>query len=211
MAGADSDDHPDETPDRANWLRKIAFAVLLVSPSILGTVASWTYAVSIDRKIEQTKQESETLVRAIADLDQFTQSVEQAQLYRVAFLLMLDGMHAEQPLKLKLDQWFRANAMSTTRRVAASVYPADWRARMEKLEAMVSGDYTAEGIPALQEIENTVDRDARATLTALQAKANDAISRKESLESVKTRVAFIVSSFGYILTIFAFLLKESRS
>ena len=191
------------------WTPKILWAVVLVSPKIFSTVAAWAIDLLIDDRIKKVTRSEGDCAKRVADLDEFTRRVEQNQLYRSSFLMILNATAGDIGLKLKLDKLFRVNAQSAIRRVEATVYPTDWKTRIQPFDDILVTDYGAEKTSELQELETRVDLDARAALTILQKELHRVSERKEALEARKKRVSFLVNSLGNILTVFAFFLSQS--
>jgi hypothetical protein len=183
---------------------KVLWAIVLVSPKIFSTLAAWAIGLLLDNRIKRVLRSEENCRQRITDLDKFTERVEQYQLYRASFLMILNATGGDDRLKLRLDRIFRLNAQSAIRRVEATVYPIDWKTRIRPFDDIVATDYGVEQISKLQELETGVDLDARSALTNLQGELKKISAQREALEARKERVTFLVNSVGNILTIFAF-------
>jgi len=85
----------------------------------------------VDREIANLNQRRDALVVTSSQLSSFKESLEGFQLNRAAMLILLNGMNADISLKYTLDKLFRLNSQDSMRRVAAILYPTEWKQRME--------------------------------------------------------------------------------
>jgi hypothetical protein len=193
------------------WNRTTLVAILLVSPSIVSSIATFAISNSLDRRIARFADERDTLTRNLTALDGQVKTFETLQLSRGAFLLVLNGSQADMQFKYLLDRLFRQNAKQAVRRMAAIVHPQDWQNRMAPYEALVDQDYSdAKTVRDIQAIENTMVMEAGAQLTALQLRHNIVTGRMSKIESLKTQISTVLASLTTALTIAIFFVTTNR-
>ena len=192
------------------WNRTTLGAILLSSPAILSACGSLAMSQWIDRDIAALNQRRDMLVSTSSQLDTFKENVERYQLDRASLLLLLNGMNADANLKYALDKLFRLNAQDSMRRVAAILYPDEWKARMAPYEAITGSDYSEyEKIKQLQSMEDTMIEDAGHRLVSLQEQNNAVAARIDQQTSFRTAVLSIGNSLMYIISIMLFFIKTA--
>jgi len=199
------------------WLRRFVWnratfnAILLSSPAILTAIGSFAMSRSVDAEIAALTQQRDRMTETSRQLDGFTRDVERFQLDRGSLLLVMAGQDSDAKLRYALDKLFRLNAQGAMRRVAATLYPDAWKARMAPYEEIVQQDYDqAETVQRLQAFESGMIADASRQLTELQEKINGVSARIDAANAFKTTILSIGNSLMYILTIMLFFLKTNQ-
>lgn len=192
------------------WNRTTLIAILIVSPSIVASIATFAMSNSLDRRISRFTQERDALTRDLAALDGHVKTFEALQLDRGALLLVLNGSQADIQYKYLLDRLFRLNAKQTVRRIAAIVHPQDWQSRMAPYDTLVDQDYSdARTVQSIQMIENATVIEAGERLTALQLRHNIVTGRIGKVESLKAQITAIFASLTSALTIVIFFVTTN--
>lgn len=192
------------------WNRTTLIAILIVSPSIVASIATFAMSNSLDRRISRFTEERDALTRDLAALDGHVKTFEALQLDRGALLLVLNGSQADIQHKYLLDRLFRLNAKQTVRRIAAIVHPQDWQNRMAPYDALVDRDYSdAKAVQSIQAIENEMIQEAGERLTALQLRHNIVTGRIGKVESLKAQITAILASLTSALTIVIFFVTTN--
>ncbi|WP_029352385.1 hypothetical protein [Bosea sp. 117] len=187
------------------WNRASLNAVLLASPAILAATGSFIMSRSVDAEIAGLTQRRDRLTETSRELDSFTRDVERLQLDRAALLLIMNGQDADIQLKFALDKLFRLNALNSMRRVAATLYPVEWKDRMAPYEHLVQQDYrSAETVRELQSAESAMIADASRQLTMLQESSNRVAAEIDARTAFRTTILSVGNSLMYILTILVF-------
>lgn len=193
------------------WNRTTLVAILIASPAILSSVATFAISSSLDRRIARFTTERDSITRDLGGLDGHVKTFETLQLGRGALLLVMNGTQAEMRLKYLLDQLFRQNAKQAMRRMAAIVHPQDWQARMAAYDALVDRDYRdADAVHNIQALESTMVLAAGERLTALQLRHNIVSGRIDKIESIKGQITAILASLTSALTIVIFFVTTNK-
>lgn len=194
------------------WNRTTLSAILIVSPAIVSSIATFALSNSLDRRIARFSDERDMLTRDLAALDGHVKTFETLQLGRGALLLVLNGSQADMQYKYLLDRLFRQNAKQAVRRMAAIVHPQDWQNRMAPYDALVDQEYSDAGtVRTIQEIENAMVTEAGARLTALQLRHNIVAARIGKIESLKAQITAVLASLTSALTIVIFFVTTNRN
>lgn len=194
------------------WNRTTLSALLIVSPAIVSSIATFALSNSLDRRIARFSDERDTLTRDLAGLDSQVKAFETLQLGRGALLLVLNGSQADMQYKYLLDRLFRQNAKQAVRRMAAIVHPQDWQSRMASYDALVDQDYSDAGtVRNIQAIENAMVIEAGARLTTLQLRHNIVTGRIGKIESLKAQITAVLASLTSALTIVIFFVTTNRN
>lgn len=211
-------DAPLTSPDRPGvfrryvWNRNTLGAILLSSPAILSAGGSLVMSQWVDGEIAVLNQRRDQLADTSAQLDGFKERVETFQLNRAAMLLLLGGMNADQSLRYALDKLFRLNAQDSMRRVAALLYPTQWKEKMKPYEDITTTDYAdIASIRQLQDMESAMIQDAARALTALQAETNVVAAEIDRKTSTRTAILVLGNSLMYIITILIFFVRTART
>lgn len=192
------------------WNRATFSAILLSSPAILTAIGSYAMSRSVDAEIAELNQQRDRMTETSRQLELFTRDVERYQLDRASLLLVMAGQDSDQRLRYALDKLFRLNAQGSMRRVAATLYPDGWQARMSPYEELVQQDYAQpEAVQQLQSFESSMIADASRQLTTLQEGVNGISARIDAATAFKTTILSIANSLMYILTIMLFFLKTN--
>lgn len=193
------------------WNHTTLSAVLIASPAILSSIATFAMSNSLDRRISRFTAERDAITRDLGALDGHVKSFETLQLGRGALLLVLNGSQADMQYKYLLDRLFRLNAKQTVRRIAAIVHPQDWQNRMGPYDALVDQDYSdATTVQSIQAIENAMVLEASERLTALQLRHNIVTGRIAKIDSLKAQITAILASLTSALTIVIFFVTTNR-
>jgi hypothetical protein len=193
------------------WNRTTLAAILIASPAILSSIATFAISNSLDRRAARFASERDGLARDLGALDGHVKTFESLQLGRGALLLVMNGTQAEMRLKYLLDQLFRQNAKQAVRRMAAIVHPQDWQARMAVYDALVDRDYgDADAVQEIQALESTMVMAAGERLTALQLRHNVVSGRIDKIESIKGQITAVLASLTSALTIVIFFITTNR-
>jgi len=193
------------------WNRTTLSAILIASPAILSSIATFAMSNSLDRRIGRFTTEREQLVRDLGALDGHTRTFETLQLGRGALLLVMNGSQADMRFKYLLDRLFRQNAKQAMRRMAAIVHPQSWQARMAAYDALVDKEYSDAGtVQNIQAIESTMVLEAGERLTALQLRQNIVSGRIDKIESLKGQFTAVLASLTSALTIVIFFITTNR-
>ena len=194
------------------WNRATFNAILLSSPAILTAIGAFAMSRSVDAEIAELTQQRDRMTETVRQLDGFTRDVERFQLDRGSLLLVMAGQDSKANLRYALDKLFRLNAQGSMRRVAATLYPDEWKTRMQPYEEIVQQDYDQPDIvQRLQSFESGMIADAGRQLTALQEKINGVSARIDAATAFKTTILSIGNSLMYILTIMIFFLKTNQT
>jgi hypothetical protein len=193
------------------WNRTTLSAVLIASPAILSSIATFSMSNSLDRRSARFTEERDGLTRDLAALDGHVKSFETLQLGRGALLLVLNGSQADTRYKYLLDRLFRLNAKQAVRRMAAIVHPQDWQSRIAPYDTLVDQDYSdAVTVQAIQAMENAMVIEAGEKLTALQLRHNVVTGRIGKIESLKAQITAALASLTSALTIVIFFITTNR-
>ena len=193
------------------WNRTTLSAVLIASPAILSSIATFSMSNSLDRRSARFTEERDGLTRDLAALDGHVKSFETLQLGRGALLLVLNGSQADTRYKYLLDRLFRLNAKQAVRRMAAIVHPQDWQSRIAPYDALVDQDYRdAVTVQAIQAMENAMVIEAGEKLTALQLRHNVVTGRIGKIESLKAQITAVLASLTSALTLVIFFVTTNR-
>ncbi|RYE86138.1 MAG: hypothetical protein EOP19_07630 [Hyphomicrobiales bacterium] len=193
------------------WNRTTLSAVLIASPAILSSIATFAISNSLDRRSTRFAEERDGITRDLGALDGQVKSFETLQLGRGALLLVLNGSQADMQYKYLLDRLFRLNAKQAVRRMAAIVHPQDWQNRMAPYDALVDQDYSDAGtVQSIQAMENAMVLEASERLTALQLRHNIVTGRIGKVESLKAQITAILASLTSALTIVIFFVTTNR-
>ncbi|PTM41388.1 hypothetical protein [Bosea sp. 124] len=194
------------------WNRTTFNAILLSSPAILTAIGAFAMSRSVDAEIAALTQQRDKMTETSRQLDSFTRDVERFQLDRGSLLLVMAGQDSQAKLRYALDKLFRLNAQGSMRRVAGTLYPEEWKARMQPYEEIVQQDYGEPDIvQQLQAFESGMIADASRQLTALQEKINGVSAQIDAATAFKTTILSIGNSLMYILTIMIFFLKTNQT
>ena len=187
------------------WNRTTLSAILIASPAILSSIATFALSNSLDRRSARFTEERDRITRDLGALDGQVKSFETLQLGRGALLLVLNGSQADMQYKYLLDRLFRLNAKQAVRRIAAIVHPQDWQSRMAPYDALVDQDYSdARTVHAIQAMENAMVLEAGERLTALQLRHNIVTARIAKIDSLKAQITAVLASLTSALTIVIF-------
>lgn len=193
------------------WNRTTLSAVLIASPAILSSIATFAISNSLDRRNARFTEERDGIARDLGALDGHVKSFEILQLGRGALLLVLNGSQADMQYKYLLDRLFRLNAKQTVRRIAAVVHPQDWQSRMAPYDALVDQEYSDAGtIQSIQAMENAMVLEASEKLTALQLRHNIVTGRIAKIESLKAQITAVLASLTSALTIVIFFITTNK-
>jgi len=193
------------------WNRTTLSAILIVSPAILSSIATFAMSNSLDRRSARFTEERDAITRDLGALDGQVKSFETLQLGRGALLLVLNGSQAEMQYKYLLDRLFRLNAKQAVRRMAAIVHPQDWQSRMAPYDALVDQDYSdAKTVQTMQAMENAMVIEAGERLTTLQLRHNIITGRIAKIESLKAQITAVLASLTTALTIVIFFATTNR-
>lgn len=193
------------------WNRTTLSAVLIASPAILSSIATFAISNSLDRRSARFTEERDGITRDLGALDGQVKSFETLQLGRGALLLVLNGSQADMQYKYLLDRLFRLNAKQAVRRMAAIVHPQDWQSRMAPYDALVDQDYSDAGtVQSIQAMENAMVLEASERLTALQLRHNIIVGRVAKIESLKAQITAILASLTSALTIVIFFVTTNK-
>ena len=190
------------------WTRDIFIALVFVSPAILTALGSFVLSSSVDADISQLSSDRNAANAQMTELNLVLRDVENYQLQRGAMLLVLSGQNSDMLLRYKMDKLFRLNALGAMRRVAATLYPEDWKTRIGAYEKLVTPDYADRAsIDRMQAIETDLIADAGAAITGLQARINSLSDRIEAQSGTRNAVTTLGNGLMYLLTILLFFLK----
>lgn len=193
------------------WNRTTLSAILIASPAILSSIATFAISNSLDRRSARFAEERDAVTRDLGALDGQVKSFETLQLGRGALLLVLNGSQADMQYKYLLDRLFRLNAKQAVRRMAAIVHPQDWQSRMAPYDALVDQDYSdAKTVQSIQAMENAMALEASEKLTALQLRHNIITGRIAKIESLKAQITAILASLTSALTIVIFFVTTNK-
>jgi hypothetical protein len=193
------------------WNRTTLSAVLIASPAILSSIATFAMSNSLDRRISRFTAERDAITRDLGALDGHVKSFETLQLGRGALLLVLNGSQADMQHKYLLDRLFRLNAKQAVRRMAAIVHPQDWQGRMAPYDALVDQDYSDAGtVQSIQAMENAMVQEAGEKLTALQLRHNIVTGRIAKIDSLKAQITAVLASLTSALTIVIFFITTNK-
>lgn len=193
------------------WNRTTLSAVLIASPAILSSIATFAISNSLDRRSTRFTEERDGITRDLGALDGQVKSFETLQLGRGALLLVLNGSQADMQYKYLLDRLFRLNAKQAVRRMAAIVHPQDWQGRMAPYDALVDQEYSdANTVHAIQAMENAMIQEAGARLTALQLRHNIVTGRIAKIDSLKAQITAVLASLTSALTIVIFFVTTNK-
>jgi hypothetical protein len=193
------------------WNRTTLSAILIASPAILSSIATFAISNSLDRRSTRFTEERDAVTRDLGALDGQVKSFETLQLGRGALLLVLNGSQADMQYKYLLDRLFRLNAKQAVRRMAAIVHPQDWQGRMTPYDALVDQDYSdARTVQAIQAMENAMVQEASEKLTALQLRHNIVTGRIAKIDSLKAQITAILASLTSALTIVIFFVTTNK-
>lgn len=193
------------------WNRTTLSAILIASPAILSSIATFAISNSLDRRSARFAEERDAVTRDLGALDGQVKSFETLQLGRGALLLVLNGSQADMQYKYLLDRLFRLNAKQAVRRMAAIVHPQDWQSRMTPYDALVDQDYSdAMTVQAIQAMENAMVQEASEKLTALQLRHNIVTGRIAKIDSLKAQITAILASLTSALTIVIFFVTTNK-
>lgn len=192
------------------WNRTTLSAILIVSPAILSSIATFVLSNSLDRRSARFTEERDAITRDLGALDGHVKSFETLQLGRGALLLVLNGSQADMQYKYLLDRLFRLNAKQAVRRMAAIVHPQDWQNRMAPYDALVDQDYSdARTVQSIQAMENAIVLEAGERLTALQLRHNIVTGRIAKIDSLKAQITAVLASLTSALTIVIFFVTTN--
>ena len=190
------------------WTRDILTALVFVSPAVLAAAGSFVLSSSVDATISDLSYRRMELNRQMTDLTSVLREVETFELQRGAMLLVLVGQGSDMGLRYKMDKLYRLNALGAMRRVAATLYPKDWKTRIGAYEQLVNPDYSDRvSIDKMQTIESDLIADAGRALTGLQADLNAIAAKIDDEMATRTAVTTLGNGLMYILTILLFFLK----
>lgn len=193
------------------WNRTTLSAILIASPAILSSIATFAISNSLDRRSGRFAEERDTVTRDLGALDGHVKSFETLQLGRGALLLVLNGSQADMQYKYLLDRLFRLNAKQAVRRMAAIVHPQDWQSRMAPYDALVDQDYSdARTVQSIQAMENAMVLEAGEKLTALQLRHNIVTGRIAKIDSLKAQITAVLASLTSALTIVIFFVTTNK-
>lgn len=193
------------------WNRTTLSAILIASPAILSSIATFAISNSLDRRSARFAEERDAVTRDLGALDGQVKSFETLQLGRGALLLVLNGSQADMQHKYLLDRLFRLNAKQAVRRMAAIVHPQDWQGRMAPYDALVDQDYSdAKTVQSIQAMENAMVQEAGEKLTALQLRHNIVTGRIAKIDSLKAQITAILASLTSALTIVIFFITTNK-
>lgn len=193
------------------WNRTTLSAILIASPAILSSIATFAISNSLDRRSARFAEERDTVTRDLGALDGQVKGFETLQLGRGALLLVLNGSQADLQYKYLLDRLFRLNAKQAVRRIAAIVHPQDWQSRMAPYDALVDQDYSDAGtVQSIQAMENAMVLEASEKLTALQLRHNIVTGRIAKIESLKAQITAVLASLTSALTIVIFFITTNK-
>lgn len=188
--------------------RDILTAFVFVSPAVLAAAGSFVLSSSVDATISDLTSRRTELNRQMTDLNSVLREVETYELQRGAMLLVLTGQNSDMVLRYKMDKLYRLNALGSMRRVAATLYPKDWKTRIGAYEKLVTPDYSDRAsIDRMQMIESDLISDAGSALTDLQASVNMIAAKIDDEMATRTAVTTLGNGLMYILTILLFFLK----
>ncbi len=186
-------------------------AILFSSPAILSACGSFAMSMWIDQGIAALTQRRDALTSTSAQLEVFKENVERFQLDRGAMLLLLTGVNADVSLKYALDKLFRLNAQDSMRRVAAILYPAGWKAKMQPYEAITETGYAdPKAVADLQGMESAMIQDAAHKLVTIQEDLNAVSAEIDRQNAFRTAVLSVGNSIMYIVTIILFFARTVR-
>ena len=192
------------------WNRTTLSAILIVSPAILSSIATFVLSNSLDRRSARFTEERDAITRDLGALDGHVKSFESLQLGRGALLLVLNGSQADMQYKYLLDRLFRLNAKQAVRRMAAIVHPQDWQGRMAPYDALVDQDYSdVRTVQSIQAMENAMVLEAGERLTALQLRHNIVTGRIAKIDSLKAQITAVLASLTSALTIVIFFITTN--
>lgn len=192
------------------WNRTTLSAILIVSPAILSSIATFVLSNSLDRRSARFTEERDAITRDLGALDGHVKSFETLQLGRGALLLVLNGSQADMQYKYLLDRLFRLNAKQAVRRMAAIVHPQDWQGRIAPYDALVDQDYSdARTVQSIQAMENAMVLEAGERLTALQLRHNIVTGRIAKIDSLKAQITAVLASLTSALTIVIFFVTTN--
>ena len=194
------------------WNRTTLSAILIASPAILSSIATFALSNSLDRRSARFTEERDRITRDLGALDGQVKSFETLQLGRGALLLVLNGSQADMQYKYLLDRLFRLNAKQAVRRMAAIVHPQDWQGRMAPYDALVDQSYSDAGtVQSIQAMENAMVQEAGEKLTALQQRHNIVTGRIAKIDSLKAQITAVLASLTSALTIVIFFITTNRT
>jgi hypothetical protein len=186
-------------------------AILFSSPAILSAFGSFAMSMWIDQGIASLTQRRDALSSRSSQLEGFKENVERFQLDRGAMLLLLTGVNADASLKYALDKLFRLNAQDSMRRVAALLYPTEWKAKMLPYEAITGTDYAdRQTIGDLQSMEDAMIQDAAQRLVTIQEELNALSAEIDRQTAFRTAVLSVGNSIMYIVTIILFFARTAK-
>lgn len=190
------------------WTRDILTALVFVSPAVLAAAGSFVLSSSVDAEIADLSSRRTVLDSRMSELNSVLREVESYQLQRGAMLLVLTGQDSAMLLRYKMDKLYRLNALGAMRRVAATLYPQDWKTRIASYESLVTPDYQDRGsIDKMQTIETDLIADAGHAITGLQADINALSVAMEKESATRNAVTTLGNGLMYVLTILLFFLK----
>jgi hypothetical protein len=190
------------------WTREILTAFVFVSPAVLAAAGSFVLSSSLDANISEFSSRRAVLTAQMLDLNAVLRKVEDYQLQRGAMLLVLTGQNSDLALRYKMDKLYRLNALGAMRRVAATLYPDDWKTRIDTYEKLVTPDYSDRiSIDRMQAIENDLIADAGHALTGMEASFNTLSGRIDEETGTRNAVTTLGNGLMYILTVLLFFLK----
>ena len=193
-------------------IRTTLSAILIASPAILSSIATFALSNSLDRRSARFTEERDAITRDLGALDGHVKSFETLQLGRGALLLVLNGSQADMQYKYLLDRLFRLNAKQAVRRMAAIVHPQDWQGRMAPYDALVDQSYSDAGtVQSIQAMENAMVQEAGEKLTALQQRHNIVTGRIAKIDSLKAQITAVLASLTSALTIVIFFITTNRT
>lgn len=190
------------------WTRDMTTALVFVSPAVLTAVGSFVLSSSVDANISELSSRRTGLESRMSELTSVLREVENYQLQRAAMLLVLTSQNSDMILRYKMDKLYRLNALGAMRRVAATLYPDNWKTRIGAYETLVTPDYSDRGsIDQMQTIETDLIADAGHAITGLQASINALSVKIDDESGIRNAVTTLGNGLMYILTILLFFLK----
>lgn len=191
------------------WNRRIAWALFLVSPALLGSVAGRLIEHTTGKALNAAAKHEKTLEKQAGELDRLTTALVARQQARAAELLRLNAIHTEVSAKLMTDRLARLNAQGDLRRIAALLWPADWKDRTAPADAILNTEYTVDKVAVLQDFENVTMQAASAAMVRLQSALNQSSTEKEQLEERSKWLRWLAEITGLLLTVILFFVKEN--